>query len=162
MARAPWWQGKRGEWYVAAQMALFALIAVGPRTWHGWPPWRFPDSREAWLAGWALIALGGVFGLSAVARFGTRLTPLPYPSPGGELVQTGVYRVVRHPMYCGALLAAVGWALVRRGWLTLGCAALLFIVFDLKVRREEAWLLDRFPAYAEYRRRVSKMIPFIY
>jgi protein-S-isoprenylcysteine O-methyltransferase Ste14 len=65
-------------------------------------------------------------------------------------------------MYCAALLAGLGWAVIRRGWLTLGYTALLFLLFDLKARQEEAWLLERYPAYAEYRRRVRKLIPFIY
>ena len=41
-------------------------------------------------------------------------------------------------------------------------AALLLVFFDIKSRREEAWLVARFPAYADYRRRVRKLIPFIY
>jgi len=38
----------------------------------------------------------------------------------------------------------------------------LFIVLDIKSRQEEAWLLERFPEYADYRQRVSKFIPGIY
>ena len=48
----------------------------------------------------------------------------------------------------------------RRRWLLW--AALLVVFFDIKSRREEAWLAARFPAYADYRRRVRKLIPFIY
>ena len=41
-------------------------------------------------------------------------------------------------------------------------AALLFLLFDAKARREEAWLVEKFPSYAEYRRRVRKLVPFVY
>jgi protein-S-isoprenylcysteine O-methyltransferase Ste14 len=65
-------------------------------------------------------------------------------------------------MYCGSILAAVGWALVRQGWLTLLYTALLFVLFDLKSRREERWLAERFAEYPAYRTRVRRLIPFVY
>ena len=58
--------------------------------------------------------------------------------------------------------AAFGWAGVVQGWLTLLWALVLLVFFDIKSRREEAWLLARFPAYADYQRRVRKLLPFIY
>jgi protein-S-isoprenylcysteine O-methyltransferase Ste14 len=73
-----------------------------------------------------------------------------------------VYRVVRHPMYCGAILAAFGWALLSHGWLTILYAAAAFVFIDVKVRREEKWLLERFPEYEGYQRRVRKFVPFVY
>lgn len=156
---APWWKGKRGEWYVAVQALLFVLIAVSPPAWHGWPPWPFQEFR---VAGLILLALGGGIALAAIAKLGSTLTPLPYPAAQGRLVQSGAYGLVRHPIYCGGVLAAAGWGLVRQGWLTLGYTALLFVLFDLKARREEVWLVEKYPEYAEYRRRVRKLIPFVY
>lgn len=95
-------------------------------------------------------------------KVGRALTPLPYPTDEAVLQEAGVYRVVRHPMYCGVLLAAVGWALLRRGWLTFAYAAAGWLFIEMKIRREEKWLVERFPAYLEYRRRVAKLIPFLY
>lgn len=57
---------------------------------------------------------------------------------------------------------AFGWGLWVHGWLTLGYALLLFVFFDLKSSREERWLREKFPGYDAYRRRVRKLIPFIY
>ena len=37
--KTAWWKGSRGEWYVIIQIAFIVLIAVGPRTWNGWPAW---------------------------------------------------------------------------------------------------------------------------
>jgi protein-S-isoprenylcysteine O-methyltransferase Ste14 len=41
-------------------------------------------------------------------------------------------------------------------------AALLFLLFDAKARREERWLVEKFPSYAGYQRRVRKLVPFLY
>ena len=54
------------------------------------------------------------------------------------------------------------FSLFHQGWLTLGWAALLFVLLDVKSRREERWLADRFPAYADYRRRTRRLIPWLY
>ncbi len=159
MNEPSWWKGPRGEWYVVVQMVLVVLVAVGPRSWRGAP--GFPASAVP-VAGWTLLSLGGIFVLAGSVTLGSRLTALPYPAGGAVLRQTGAFCVVRHPMYCGAILAALGWSAVRQGWLTLGFAALLFLLFDRKARREEAWLLARFPEYADYQRRVRKLIPFLY
>ena len=160
--RAPWWKGARGEWFVVAQIVLIALVFLGPRTVAGLPAWSFPFPRAWPVAGGALmIAGGGLFG-AGILRLGRGLTPLPYPKDGAELVQTGPYALVRHPMYGGGLVLALGWALWVHGWLTLGYVAVLFVFLDVKSRREERWLAGKFPAYAAYQRRVRKLIPFVY
>ena len=160
MSRAPWWRGARGEWYVVAQFGLFALVAFGPRTWPGWP--RIPDAFGARVASIALLAAGFLLMLAGILRLGSKITPLPLPVEAAELHTGGPYRIVRHPMYAGAILMAFGWALHARGWLTVGYAAILFAFFDLKTRREEKWLCEKFSGYAAYRKRVRKLIPFIY
>jgi len=110
----------------------------------------------------ALLLAGLAVCLVAAFHLGSNLTPLPHPRDDARLVVSGLYRFVRHPIYFGVLLMAFGWALYVQGWLTLGYAGLLVVFFDLKARREEAWLLKRFPEYADYRKRVRKLIPFVY
>jgi protein-S-isoprenylcysteine O-methyltransferase Ste14 len=162
MTRPAWWRGKRGEWYVAAQVALFLLVALGPRTWRGWPRWVFPDNGLVSLAGGACLLGGGALVFAGIARLGSKISPLPYPAAEGTLHETGAYRIVRHPIYSGGLFMAVGWALWSHGWLTFAYSALLFLFLDVKARREERWLREKFPAYTGYQRRVRKFIPFLY
>jgi protein-S-isoprenylcysteine O-methyltransferase Ste14 len=158
--RSPWWRGARGEWWVAAQGALLILVLFGPRTLPGWPAFPLPGGSR--ILGVALLALGGALALAAMLRLGPGLTPLPYPREGGALVETGPYALVRHPIYGGVLIACIGWGFFVRGWLTLGYALLVLLFLDLKSRREEKWLAEKFPGYPAYQRRVRKLIPFIY
>lgn len=162
MTLSPSWRGHRGEWYVVAQMCLFALVAVGPRTWHGWPNRPFPSDVLVAVIGWVLLASGGVLIVCGVAKLGSRICAVPYPPAGAVLQKTGVFCLVRHPMSCGGILAAFGWALLSQGWLTFVYALLLFVVFDLKSRREEAWLVESFAEHPDYQKRVRKLIPFVY
>jgi protein-S-isoprenylcysteine O-methyltransferase Ste14 len=158
----PWWRGARGEWFVVAQVVLIGLVFFGPRTVAGRPSWPFPFPHACPVAGGALMVLGGGLFGAGLFRLGRGLTPLPYPKDGAELVQTGPFALVRHPMYGGGLILGLGWALCVQCWLTLGYVAALFVFLDVKSRREERWLAERFPAYATYRRRVRKLIPFVY
>jgi len=160
--RPPWWKGARGEWLVVAQILLIALVFLGPRTIAGRPAWPFPFARACPVVGGVLM-LGGIALLAAGgARLGRGLTPLPFPKDGADLVQTGPYALVRHPMYSGGLVLAFGWALFVQGWLTLAYVIVLFVFLDAKSRREERWLAEKFPAYGAYQRRVRKLIPFVY
>ncbi len=141
------------------QAALLALVFFGPRGRNAWP------GVVAWGAQMMSVPLmvvgGGVF-IAACLGLGRRLTPLPFPKESSSLVQTGVYAIVRHPIYSGGLVLAIGWAFRTQSWLTLGYVVLLFLFFDLKSRREEEWLTQRYPEYADYRKRVRKLIPFVY
>jgi protein-S-isoprenylcysteine O-methyltransferase Ste14 len=77
-----------------------------------------------------------------------------------ELIRTGPYAWVRHPIYSGLLLAAIGTSLVRdevRGILAL---PILWFGFWIKSRIEEQFMLKTFgPAYAEYSRSTGALIP---
>ncbi|HSL20112.1 MAG TPA: isoprenylcysteine carboxylmethyltransferase family protein [Vicinamibacterales bacterium] len=155
-------RGSRGEWLVAAQVVLMGLIFLGPRTVLGQPAWPFPFSDACRVIGLVLMLAGGALLFAGGIRLGPALTPLPYPKEGAPLIQTGPFGLVRHPMYGGGLVLALGWALVVQSWLTLALVVALFVFLDVKSRREEQWLLERFPEYSSYQRRVRKLIPFIY
>lgn len=160
--RPPWWKNSRGEWYVVTQSFLFALIALGP----GWFDVRadLPGPLRAITVagGLALGALGLALAMAGLLRLGNNLSVFPHPKPNAALVQTGAYRVVRHPIYAGLIVGAVGWALLNASLVTLVYAGLLFAFFDIKSRREERQLARAFPEYDAYRARVRKLIPFIY
>ena len=159
---APWWRGRRGEWYVLAQAGLLLLVVMGPRTASWLPAWPEVLRAASPFVGVALLVGGGLWIVAGAAGLGRSLTALPYPKDGGTLIDTGTFAFVRHPMYCGGIWVAVGCALCTRSLLGLAYAAVLAVFFDVKASREERWLSTAFPGYAAYQSRVRKLIPFVY
>jgi protein-S-isoprenylcysteine O-methyltransferase Ste14 len=151
--------GPRGEGWVAAQVVLilFALIAGlrGP----GWSP----ATKGLRVAAAIPLLLGGAGLMAAgLGGLGRHLTPFPRPHAEGSLRRDGAYGLVRHPIYGGAFLAALAWALVTSP-LAFVPAALAAPFLEAKRRREEAWLVEKHPEYAEYERQVPRrFIPFVW
>ena len=162
MSKIPWWKGTHGEWYVVAQAALIVLVFFGPRNLPALPNWTPTLPWLGSIGGGAILSAGALLLAVAIFRLGSNLTAVPYPKDEGTLIETGPYRLVRHPMYCGGILISLGWAFLLHGWLTLGYAIIMLVFFDFKSRREEEWLKARFPDYGEYQKRVRKLIPFVY
>ncbi len=155
-------KGSRGEWYLAVQAVLFLLLVAGPFIFRWISAWEFKGSWFTSLSGSALFFAGIIIAATGVISLGKNLTPLPLPRENSALIVTGAYRYVRHPIYSGIIFMAFGWALWRHNWITVGLALLLSAFFDIKSRFEERLLQAKFPAYMEYRKRVRKLLPFIY
>lgn len=155
------WKGARGEYWVAAQMGLLLMFALVPQSG---PDWGLPTwvTVLRWAVA-AVLTVGGCILLGkGLVDLGSSLTPLPYPREDGNLVQTGVYALVRHCLYGGLVLGTVGLSLAW-GSLSHGAVAtVLFGVLNAKASQEEAWLMERYPAYADYRQRVKKLVPWVY
>ena len=99
----------------------------------------------------AMAVLGPAYNVSST--LGARLYR------GQRLVTSGPYSVVRHPMYVGLMIAAVGAALLYRTWATLAFVAFLPVLL-FRARREEAALAGGFAeAWVEYCDRVPAWIP---
>jgi protein-S-isoprenylcysteine O-methyltransferase Ste14 len=79
-----------------------------------------------------------------------------------QLVQHGVYAIVRHPLYASLLFAGAAWALYNLSLSHLLALGVAFAFFKYKAAREEAWLTERHPDYVSYAGRVKKFIPWIY
>lgn len=151
--------GPRGEGWVALQGVLF--VAVGAAGLLG-PAWGEPWRTAGLVSGGGLIIVGVVMVVLGIVGLRENLTAVPRPIDDGRLIDSGVYGVVRHPIYTGGIAAALGWGLATASPAALVAAALLGAFLDLKARREEAWLLAAYPAYEAYRARVRKLVPFIY
>ncbi|HVM56130.1 MAG TPA: isoprenylcysteine carboxylmethyltransferase family protein [Gaiellaceae bacterium] len=152
--------GARGWGWVAIQAALIVAILISARAGLGWPE-RLETA--AYVVGGVLMALGSLLLVAGGLRLGASLTPLPKPHEGNRLTTTGVYALARHPMYGGGLLFALGWSIAFASVAGAVLWLVLVAFVELKSRREEQWLAERHPDYAEYRQRTPRrFIPFVY
>ena len=79
-----------------------------------------------------------------------------------ELITSGPYAVVRHPIYTGLLFALIGSALARGEWRGVLGVALIFAALWFKLRLEERWMREQFgAAYEAYSRRVAALVPYL-
>jgi protein-S-isoprenylcysteine O-methyltransferase Ste14 len=142
-----------GYGWVVVQIALFVLygLALAWGASASWGVWR-------WL-GIPLLAVGAWVGLAALRMHGRKLTPLPEPNPALGLQRTGVYAVIRHPMYTGLLLSAFGLAILAQKPLAIAAAGALTVFFNLKAREEERRLRRCYPDYADYQRATGRFLP---
>lgn len=103
--------------------------------------------------------LGLLIVLVAILQLNKNLSPFPSPKTNSKLVQNGLYKYVRHPVYSGILIGLGGLAIYSlsgyRFILTLG----LYILFDVKSIYEEKLLMKKFPKYVAYRKETGRFLP---
>src|SRR5262245_45979004 len=119
--------------------------------------------NDPWRGGLGLVLLAIGLGFAVWARvnigrnWGTPMTQKDEP----ELVTSGPYHLVRHPIYSGILLAGVGTA-VGLSWWWLIVVALAGIYFLYSATVEERYLTQQFPdTYPTYQRSTKMLVPFI-
>lgn len=71
---------------------------------------------------------------------------MPHRSEHAEFVDAGIYRVIRHPMYAALITTSIGWVVVTTSVPAAVASAALAVWLDLKWRREDPWLRDRYPS----------------
>ena len=151
--------GRRGA--VVANLSAFGLLFLAILV--------FPGSTDAPTAlamaalGCLLALAGASLVLSARTRLGAAWSFVPRADRATGLVTAGPYRIVRHPIYLGFTLLAVGEALAFGSW-----PALLIVLcgivpgFVWRARAEETVLRRTFgERYEAYRRRTKMIIPFV-
>ncbi|XZN91648.1 MAG: methyltransferase family protein [Microcoleus sp.] len=161
--REGWRNNSRGEYLVLLQGALITAFIILPV--YQIPGWKNPSTQllySIWFLASILSLSGLIFIIKGLLDLGKSLTPLPYPRTDGELVKTGIYRIVRHPLYSGIIFVALGWTIFQISLSHFIATAILLIFLDIKARREETWLSEKYPDYSDYRQQVKKFIPGIY
>ena len=112
--------------------------------------------------GVALFALGVAAYRAAGRTLGDALSPFVEPAPGAVLVTHGPYELVRHPMYLGQIMIAVGAPLALGCRWALGVSALAVVVLVIRVAMEEAALKRTYPEYAQYAVRAKRIVPYLF
>jgi protein-S-isoprenylcysteine O-methyltransferase Ste14 len=151
--------GPRGEGWTFTQVVfMFAIIVAGVAgpAWPGDATWFRRGVGIVFSIAGAILLAGGMAGIRH------SMTPFPRPLEHARLQEGGAYRLVRHPIYGGLILIALGWALISSP-LVLALTVALVLVLEAKSRLEESMLEQRFPGYDGYRRRVRwRFVPGVH
>jgi protein-S-isoprenylcysteine O-methyltransferase Ste14 len=138
--------------FVAAQAVLIVALILLPGGQWVLPDWLQTVGRILGLSGIAVMIVGAL-------GLGRALTPLPLPNGAGDLRTGGLYRLVRHPIYTGLLMFAVGQVLSDPSFLRLTAAVLLIALIAVKARWEERRLAEQFSEYPDYAALTPRFIP---
>lgn len=146
-----------GVWLLVAQLALIGTTGAGIAADGSLELAARPLET---LSGSVLLAIGLALGLASGRALGPGLTAYPEPKREGRLIETGPYRVIRHPMYTGVVLVVGGASLLAGSRFGMVGSLILLAFFVAKAGYEERRLRVRYPGYADYRRRVRhRFIP---
>lgn len=153
--RVPWSRELGIRAVIAA--VVIVLIRLGVFRGHGLhtAPWRSAVGISFFIVGlgfavWARVHIG--------RNWGAPMTRKEEP----ELVTSGPYLLVRHPIYSGILVAGLGTA-VALSWVWLTAVALAGIYFVYSATFEERYMTEQFPeAYPAYKRSTKMLVPFIF
>jgi protein-S-isoprenylcysteine O-methyltransferase Ste14 len=144
-------------WFV---LLGFVLLVVVPALDH-----RFGWSQVPWwiaIAGDLLVALAFFF-FYRVVRVNSFAAGTIRVEPGQQVVSTGPYAWVRHPMYSGAFALLIGTPLALGSWWGLLAVPVFVAVLVLRTLNEEEVLARDLPGYTAYQRQVRyRLIPFVW
>ncbi len=140
-------------------VALFAL----PDLWPGWLSLRIlPFSFASYWIGITVLVAGLAFTVAARRHLGGNWSGTVTVKQGHELIRSGPYALVRHPIYTGMLIGFIGSAISLGEVRGLVAVALVVVAFLIKIRLEERWMTENFgDAYRRYRKEVRALIPYI-
>jgi protein-S-isoprenylcysteine O-methyltransferase Ste14 len=135
--------------FVGASIAMWGSGGIE----HAWRLW----------AGSLLAPASALFAWRASVELGRQFRVKAVVTEDHELITTGPYSIVRHPIYAAILGLVMAVGLVRTPWPRLAFGALLFCIgTEIRIRVEESLLRERFAAALEqYRRRVKAYIPLV-
>ena len=155
--RETWLQ--RFAYTVPIALAFFLLSR--PEAHYGWLGNRFvPAGPFGEWPGVFLAAAGIAVAFWARWHLGTNWSGVVTLKEGHELIRTGPYRSIRHPIYTGILLALLGTAINFGEVRALLAVIIAWLSFYVKARREESFLSQEFgPNFAEHKQHTGMFLP---
>lgn len=145
------------------------LLSILVAIWAGYLAGRFIPGAAIGTGRSAIFAFGIVVAISglalrwwAVLALGRFFTTRVMTRPDQTVVQTGPYRLVRHPSYTGMLMTILGLLLTSANWMSLACFLLVLPGIAYRIRVEEAALSEAIGRpYRDYMARTKRFVPFL-
>ncbi len=146
--------------YLLLLVGGFWLLFGGAAPW----PWFYfrmlPAVPVIWWTGLVLTAVGVAIAIWARLSLGSNWSGTVTLKEGHELIRKGLYRQIRHPIYTGILLGAIGSGMIQGELRDLLGFFVLFCSLFIKAKREEAFLFQEFGSnFTEHQRHTGMFLP---
>jgi len=150
--------------YIIPIVIASILLSIPPMAGGGFLFSRFlPPGIDAYWPGVILIAAGLGFSIWARQHLGRNWSGTVQVKQDHQLICDGPYRLVRHPIYTGILVAFLGTAVIIGHWCGILAVLIAFGSFWRKLTLEERFMRETFgSAYEEYRARTAALIPYLF
>jgi len=139
--------------FVAVQFFLFGLFLFNLNSL------SFGVSDVLQLIGSAVFLIGMLIVFLSVLKLNRNLSVFPTPKKDGILIETGLYKYIRHPIYTGIIVAALGFSVYSGSGFRLIVTLLLLVLFYFKSKYEEQKLTNVFSDYKAYMNRTGRFLP---
>jgi protein-S-isoprenylcysteine O-methyltransferase Ste14 len=146
-----------------AAVFFAAIVLLCVRFNSAWLNYRlWPVSRFTFFAGTGITAAGLIFCVWARAHLGRNWSGAVTIKHGHELIVTGPYAIVRHPIYAGLLVSFIGTVMVMGEVRAVLGFLLMTLAHFHKLRLEEKWMRAQFgEKYEAYSSRVAALVPYV-
>ena len=141
----------KGNLLVTAQFVLIAIILILPSGTQS-PAWLY-------FTGFAMLIAGIAILITSFVQLGSSLTAHPIPRTEAKLIERGLYRVIRHPIYTGLLLTMLGGVIQTGNVAKYLVWGMLLGLLTYKARFEEVLLTQTYSSYSEYMKRTGRFLP---
>ena len=148
------------KWVIAASGSMFlaAFVTAGLNDRFGWfalPPWVVWAASGVFLAAYLMYA--------EVLRENAYLSRTVEIQAGQKVISSGLYGVVRHPMYAATVLLFLSMGLILNSPISFAILLFYIPIIGIRIQNEEKVLSDGLDGYKEYQKKVKyRLIPFVW
>ncbi len=103
--------------------------------------------------------IGGIILTVALLQLNTNLSPFPTPKSNSELIQVGLYKYIRHPIYTGILFMLFGYGIYLNSSSKIIISIILLLLFFYKSSYEEKLLQKKYFDYPKYKKKTGRFLP---
>ncbi len=134
----------------------FLIISLHFFQWEFFPQKQIIQSSPfSYLLGILIIIISFIIMLVSIKDLGRNLSPFPRPINNSNLVTTGIYRFMRHPMYYSLIFISIGVFIIKLSIYYLFLTISLALIIKFKIDLEEKYLMNKFKNYLLYKNEVK-------